>query len=343
MDTSDSSDMPNLKELKDHLKTLTPWIPGIDKMKRDAVAAAIQDAENSQSRAYLVNDGKNSCYMDSIWMAFLTQPLLRKWVTGNWLRTGHSPQLRDALRDLYSRITPLQLKVNSPNSSNSPNSPNSPSPASKSKSKTVKTKTVTCKNVRKTLAGMPALAGDDTEWLREQNDPNDVLQALIHAFRMSPDVHVWRTTPSGRKKQRIMFNGIMVGIDMLYGKKKKCVSLQKKVFDIYRDSDKTSMVLEDANVLYIPVMRNYLDEEKITTQVVAPKSVEIGSQRINMVLVGMIIHHGATPDEGHYTCLIKRLGAWWLYDDLEDSLERVKSIKTDEIRENVVGFLYVRV
>lgn len=299
----------NVRERQADLRRLQPWRSGISKMRRAEVDEALEELGDP---GYLVNDGRNSCYMDSVWVAFFTSSLTRQWVTKHWLKSEHGQQLRDGLRDLYSRVAGVQFSVKGEN-------------------------TYTCKYVRKALAKLPGRRGDDTEWLYTQNDPNDVLQALIHTFHMKPDVICQRITPSGTKRVKWMFNSLMVGIDMLHGKKR--VLLKKKLFDLYRETEHTSMVIEDARVLYIPVTRNYLDEEKLTTEVVAPHRVELRSGTV-MELIAIIIHHGSRPDSGHYTCCIKRGGEWWHYDDLQKRYKRVKNIKGQGIRENAIGFLY---
>ena len=44
-------------------------------------------------------------------------------------------------------------------------------------------------------------------------------------------------------------------------------------------------------------------------------SVLEGMQLTRYAICGVVVHHGATPDSGHYTCLLREGTQWWLKDD----------------------------
>lgn len=294
-------------EMKKVIRRAMPWVKHVSRMNK---AELKHQLASMRSGSYLVNDGMNSCYLDSLWVAFFAPSLLRRWVSSVWLSQSRAITLRNQLRQIHTKIVE-GLHREHPG-------------------------TFTCTPVRKTLA---SIRESDIDWLRSQNDPNEVIQALIQAFHQKPDVRCKRNTPSETHHVNVLFNAIMVGPDLLWNKKR--VVLKQHVFKRYKENDQVKLEIEDAKCLYIPVMRNYLDEEKLTTRVYASENVTLATG-IEMELCSIILHLGTSPHGGHYTCCFKKAHKWYMYDDLRNNYKLIKDIRSEHIQRNATAFIYAR-
>ena len=304
-------------DLRKKIKRAMPWVTYTSTMRKSVLQSHVDQIDQlKEDGEYLVNDGRNSCYLDSLWVAMFAPSLLRKWVSANWLNSKHAVELRNTLRKIYTRISESTQELHMYNR---------------------ELKSFTCTNVRGLL--IPHAASTDVEWLRAQNDPNDVLQALINAFHQKPDVLCTRTSPSRTHMTKVLFNSIMVGTDLLYNKKR--VVLKRHIFKKYNENDRVKLEIDDAKCLYIPVLRNFMGEQKLTTRVYASETVTLNTD-IEMELCSIILHLGSSPNGGHYTCCFKRSGKWYYYDDLKSTYKLMDTIKTDLVRKNATAFVYAK-
>lgn len=186
--------------------------------------------------------------------------------------------------------------------------------------------------------------GNEVEWLREQNDPADFIQAMYRIFKIPEDVHLTNVTGTNRNVFKGEIASQIVEAFELYQYQHK--NKQRP----YRLKPLTTSTLkvEKADMLYVNLQRNYNNEEKLTTRVIPPDVILPKRNKNPLRLVSIVLHSGNVHG-GHYTCYIKagRDETWRYYDDMGMGLKptNTRSLKTllslkPDILTKAVGYVY---
>lgn len=262
-------------------------------------------------------DGNNSCYIDSLVVALFAS-YANKWIVDTFLKGSSKNKVRQVLRMLYTQV---RIK-------------DAPACVLRLRS--------AIKEYFDHHGGVSA----DIEWMREQNDPNDVIDALCEALSIKADVHVEERTPSTKRHNKVRFNAFMVdaGVLMEHLSKHQVLHLDT-FFPKFPISENSHMkILKIGGGLYIPIMRNWLDEKKLRTIVLPPAKI------LDAKLCAILIHNGKSPHYGHYTAILRNKNGWVLYDDMdggrvEDIGKKLGDVWKHDNRyvcKNMSGLLYLK-
>lgn len=259
------------------------------------------------------NDGANSCYLDAALISLfhhrrgshaLRKALFRGKINFDNETLNHSANtVRLALIEMYNQLHESKASPKA------------------------------CTNIRKAFQRFDkeyAKEGNMFEsinWLRTQQEPLDVTNALLRIFRIPDTVRakIWLTSrnkkQNSKKIQRLPFNAPILSAGDLLGRN---VVYLRHILPIQREKlgklTKTTEIVSvgSKGMLMVNIMRNYLDEEKLMTKVI-PSETWTSSSKTRLECVSIIIHHGESTSSGHYTTMIKHdaNNVWYHYDDLE--------------------------
>jgi len=293
---------------------LRPYMTSINDMYKNAM-----NNKELKVRRFPMYDGRNSCYLDSLLVALFAS-YATPWIIKRFLTTSQpsgEPVLK-ALRMLYTQMRvpghcmlaqPLRIALR--------------------------------QYYREHPDRMRGI-----EWTYSQNDPNDVLHALIQILNIKEDIWVTEHTPTTSRKKRVMFNTFMLDQGLLHlAAKERRVVFVRDLFPEFVMSEKTKMVIEKiGGGLYIPILRNWMDESKLKTLVVAPASI------MDATLKAILVHNGSSPVSGHYTTVLRSKNQWVLYDDMKGGVSQVIGRTMEDlwrwndkyICKNMAGLLYLR-
>ena len=333
----------SVSDMRSIVKLYMPYVRGVTHKKRSDLCKLLKPytlhlsemhtVASSKARLksvyrMLEYDGRNSCYIDSLLVAFFysyaTPWIIKRFLMygkrGGEMHTGI--QVKRVLQVLRSLYTQMRLKHGD--------------------------KELCVLPLRNALSHYFHEADDDMqdiEWTFTQNDPNDVLHALIKILRIKEDVKVTEHTPNISRRKNVMFNSFMIDQGLLYQalQERRVVHI-KDMFPKFPVSEKTSMVVDHIKGgLYIPILRNWMDEQKLKTLVTAPVSI------LNAKLCAILIHNGSEPDSGHYTTVLRHKKQWVMYDDMNGgvshvigpSMDDLWSYKKRYVCRNMAGLLYL--
>jgi len=337
-------DMLTVKELRKLLREAKPELVGVYKMRRKELCKnllkvkkdwSFKKQQHRNHTGFIQYDGRNSCYIDTTIFALLHAR--NTWVTSNLLHTDTpnkftNPKLRDIARQVQAELLLLADGIQNP----------------------APIQTLKCSKLRSLFKKFDKEYNGTikTEWLNDQNEPRDVLDILARIMQIPSDVKLRRSIRTTITED-VMFNSPIIGIEDLL-EVDKPVHLHKYLPCAERsiDVDNTTLVQKeeilDANVLFVNIVRNYLDEKKLTTQVVPRKYMSVPQRAEPMRLVSILVHIGSSPMSGHYVCVYKDQtdGVWYLYDDLVGYMrigqwKNVLEYKNGFFKKNMVGLFYV--
>jgi hypothetical protein len=332
----------SVNDMRAMIKLYMPYVHGVTHMKRSELCKLLQPYTFYLQEMYvaastkgtlksiykmLAYDGRNSCYMDSLLTALFSS-YATHWVVKRFLTYGkrgirghHAKHVLQTLQTLYT-----QMRLT----------------ASGDKDFCV----LPLRNALKRYFEESNGGMEDVEWTFTQNDPNDVLQALIKILNIKEDVSVTEHTPSIIRQKKVMFNAFMIDQGLLYqALNARRVVHVRDVFPKFHVTDKTFMTLDSIKGgLYIPILRNWMDERKLKTLVTAPATI------MNARLCAILIHNGDEPDSGHYTTVLRHKKQWVMYDDMTKggvshiigpNMDDLWKYKKRYICKNMAGLLYL--
>jgi hypothetical protein len=317
--------VPEMRDIvKQHM------IKKVKALNRDALCTYIQENRllprrlglgrarvKQPSKGYMQYDGRNSCYIDTFLTCFiLSNPKwFKKYICKGKFEVFRTSDLTAAAEMIKTELTSLYKHL-------------------------VLKKTLTsCRSLRGLFAKFddlydPALP---TEWLREQNDPNEVVELLNRVFQLPPTIKV-------KGSGSLPFSGISVHAkqDNAATRVGDYIPITKEwVEDIQRH--RTIKYLS-ADYLYVNVLRNLDDEDKTSSPVIPEPKLILAENKTPLRLKAIVIHNGKTPHSGHYTAVLRLTGGWYYYDDMSDKYtflgKSMQVVMKDEYIRNCVGFFY---
>ena len=283
-------------------------------MKREQLCDTIMSYQNkpksttSSSDKRIANklkyDGSNSCYIDTLLVAFFHLGRENKWALRHIF---NKKTLSDSAKELRSAI--IQAIYNDNQG--------------------------TCTMVRQVLhKHVPGI-----EWLHTQNDPVEVVNALLNIFQVPDDVTI-KIRKNKPQKTNIM--AMMVPKEALLAHKKLYIQ------DYFPTNPYTDITVLKAKLLYVAVERNFMDTRKLMSSVVPAETLDMPDKK-QLRLWSIVIHNGSNPTSGHYTCLINMQehgNKWYYYDDMNEHMSYVADtlnetlLKMPSVLKNCAGFVY---
>lgn len=305
-------------------------VTGASKMKRqqlcEAVGALKDTATPTPSKMRgLLEYHSNGCYIDTVLTALFqtNRRWLKKCLLGPF-NSGHRPHaahpvlaqlvvdIQHELRIIYSHMF-------------------------KSKARNSSIAVMKCSRLRQLFQQFDReyrkiyRGGVSLEWLHTQQEPRDVFNLLLTVFDIPADVSL-----SINKDPRMAyFNSAYAAAPDIAQLREVRLSKffprhkMEAVASTSRGGQRKVViptVYKSASVLCFTVERNFLDE-KVGTRFKFPEKIKMPDKSCELKLVSVIIHHGATPEAGHYTCLVKNGSKWMHYDDIGPKFDLVGSFK----------------
>jgi hypothetical protein len=289
-------------------------------------------------------DGANSCYLDSTLMALLhTKAISRYLLTTKGTREITLP----SAKAIYDALVTMSADIKNHDNRDG----------------------LKCTHIRRLFQRFDQeykrankVQYEHIEWLRTQQEPRDVIDILIRALNMRPNVktlhysevtevtEVTKATEGKgeREKRTAYFNAPYLDAGLLYENRRTGILLKDhlpKSTMIVPDGRRIVTEYTHARLLVVNIGRNWLDEEKLTTSVTPLASVTLKDTNV-LSLVSVIIHNGRSPTSGHYTCMLNIKGKWHYYDDLERDLQPIGSFgdmlrwRHGLVLRNAVTFVY---
>lgn len=341
----------SVQEMKDKLY----YIKKIHKLNRLQLCIEIlkqkhikikKSPTNNLELGFIAYDNKNSCYIDTTIMALFHRPKV-KWINDNFFKNElpHSQyfslyqttdNIRQELQTIYKNLHSIKQDIK-------------------------------CSNLRNLFSIFDKqykiaynVNPEKIEWIRSQQEPNDILNILLRIFKIPPTIKIRQVFKKSKQTDKFFFNSIQIDVGELINN--NIVYLKNyipKTKDIIHQDDgstnlKTTLIIQ-AKLLFVNINRNYLGEQKLITSVIpeeyfkicATKSPENCKKIIKCVSI--IIHHGNSVKGGHYTCVFKfyKDDQWYHYDDLQSKYILIGNFKNilewndNYITKNMVGCIYL--
>ncbi len=104
--------------------------------------------------------------------------------------------------------------------------------------------------------------------------------------------------------------------------------------------EKRREYIKTSSFIYFQIYRNMGSEEKIRTSIEYPEEIKIKENSKNLKIKSLIIHLGESVNSGHYITIIKRRNKWYMYNDMERGVKEISENRMREYKKDVVGMLY---
>lgn len=308
-------------------------LKGISKRTRSELCVTIQSKGliiKTYLHGFLSNDGHNSCFLDSFLTSFLIIKR-HKFIRDNYLNAdikhGSNPKLQQIAKDIQSELINIRNYLIK--------SPTAPTHISQS---TLRQKFKEFEQLYKSTYNTKY---QSVEWLHHQNDPSDVIDILNRVFNVKETIKT-NTYP-------LAFNGIRIFVadrqDSDSVKLKDYVPMTKEYIS---DINKTIITeYKSADLLYIGVDRNYLNQHKSKCSVKPSMTITLPDNAKPLKLRALLIHIGDSVNSGHYVALLRIRNKWIYYDDMT-TCYKLMSLRTRELFDhngqyylrNCAGFIY---
>ena len=293
---------------------------------------------------------KNSCYMDSLFVALFIGDIDKKiynLIVNNNSTNPNVIKIRTQLKQIYNVITGKTYKE------------------------------TTCSRLRHNInsffkeyqAANPN--AEETEWKRSQVDPTRLMEFLGIIFN-TPYMVTERISTYGSLTKKIISKDLITGAnrkekstfihtissDIIMGKKKILLKNifpnRKEIVHLDRDNlyningTMVSTKIKKINVLsapliYINIDRLVVGMEKLDTVIVPFQKLKLIDNKLPLYLKSILVHRG-NAGGGHYVCVFECKDNWYLYDDLESNIESIGKfqdlLNRDDILENSKAFIY---
>lgn len=220
-----------------------------------------------------------------------------------------------------------------------------------------------CSTVRQAFADYDRVYGsvrvgrEQIDWLHSQQEPMDVLNALQSIFQIQDAVKIDRKMIHGSKRtlstNRVTMPHHMIVssgdlMDAMHRHRKLALRdwIPKRRERISETLVKQETIMQPPPMLILTLARNFMNEQKLTASVVPLEYVA----SLQLECVSIILHHGSSPNSGHYTLMFKysKNGLWYHYDDMSPMLElvgRFKDVlawKHHTVLKNCTNCIYLR-
>lgn len=337
-------------QLRQQVQHLYPYLTKLNNVKRQELCDIL--SRNCDTLGGLTNK-VNSCYIDSILMALFHNhnPYLKENVINKQVKFTNS-----GLQDTAVTIQDMLSKINDA---------------------IVQGKRGACSRLRAAFQQFDRIYSNEIagieqlDWKNSQLEPADVIKALIRVFNIPNDCRYRFQTygVKGRKKYLITnetrettFADALISADSLYEQSKismkQFIPIEKTVTEF--DTENLWKPNENMEFSKKLVIKTYIKapifvvhvsrvfgNEKLTTPIVPEVSLKLKDNKHILHLRSIIVHHGNSPDSGHYTCYLLCQNTWFHYNDINfTGLEEVgdlkKVLKHDGgfVLRNAVNFIY---
>ena len=198
------------------------------------------------------------------------------------------------------------------------------------------------------------LYNSNDNWIRKQIDIFELLNYLSIIF----DFKSKKMTKIIDGQNKVYSNFIIeIPVYELIGKKKlninelfpsKTERYELDEENKYRNSrgelisfyEKRREYIKTSSFIYFQIYRNMGSEEKIRTSIEYPEEIKIKENSKNLKIKSLIIHLGESVNSGHYITIIKRRNKWYMYNDMERGVKEISENRMKEYKKDVVGMLY---
>ena len=309
----------SVQELKVKIKLLYPYLTYVNTMKRQELCELL--ARDCPRLGGLINKN-NSCYLDSTLVALFhtINPYIASQVLDKDL--GYDDE------QLQEHATGIQRVLRGVNTAIRDGKKGACSMLRQSIQRFDKRYSIVKGQV------------EPLDWKTAQLEPGDVIKLLIRVFEIPMDCEYTTKRYTLIKRKKVFVNETTdtgtfadpsITSDMLYGK--KVIELKgmmpEEVSRVQFDDDnkwkpapgveykiKISVkTYTKAPMLSIHVNRVY-EDTKLKTAVVPEMAIKLKDNSKPLHLRSILVHHGNTPEHGHYTCYIRCQKYWYEYDDL---------------------------
>ncbi len=198
------------------------------------------------------------------------------------------------------------------------------------------------------------LYNSNDNWIRKQIDIFELLNYLSIIF----DFKSKKMTKIIDGQNKVYSNFIIeIPVYELIGKKKLNINelfpSKTERYELddenkYRNSrgelisfyEKRREYIKTSSFIYFQIYRNMGSEEKIRTSIEYPEEIKIKENSKNLKIKSLIIHLGESVNSGHYITIIKRRNKWYIYNDMERGVKEISENRMREYKKDVVGMLY---
>ena len=320
----------SVQELKIKIKLLYPYLTNVNTMKRQELCDLL--SKDCPRLGGLVNK-TNSCYLDSVLIGLFhtINPYIKKLLFDKKLNYDDNElqenaiKIQKMLRGVYSAIS--------------------------------KGNKGACSLLRQSMQKFDKrysriVAGvEHLDWKTSQLEPGDVIKMLIRVFDIPDDCEYILKNYTLINKKKVLVNEEKykatfadpnITPDMLYEKKhldlRKFIpeEVSKVEFD---DMNKwkprpgveykhkiTHKTYTKAPMLSVHISRVFGDI-KLKTPIIPPLTIKLKENKQPLHLRSILVHHGDSPEYGHYICYIRCQKYWYKYDDL--GFEKLEFIGTN--------------
>lgn len=196
-----------------------------------------------------------------------------------------------------------------------------------------------CSTVREAFKNYDRVYGSRSEhidWLHSQQEPLDVLNALQSIFQIRDAIKIERKMIH-RGKKTLSTNHVTLPhhvivssgdlMDAMQQHRKLALRdwIPKRRERISETLVKQETIVQPPPMLVVTLARNFMNEQKIMASVIPLDFIT----SLQLECVSIVIHHGSSPNTGHYTLMFKysKNGLWYHYDDLSPTVELVGRFK----------------
>lgn len=189
---------------------------------------------------------------------------------------------------------------------------------------------------------------DQVDWVDEQNEPLDVALMLSRVFKL-PNPIGKRTTYEGKDNslEHVSY------FDPVIAMENKDIDIQNYI-PIFEDefyNEINSKVVKkytsytNSDGFFVTIKRGHVsnssEEIKSFKTVSCPPTLTVSNK--DLTLSSIIVHHGNSIQAGHYTCYILHKQNWFHFDDLTSSFEYVGNFSDipASVFKNCVNLVYI--
>jgi len=336
----------NKTELIEKIKTLYPYYTRVNSMKKSEL---LQLYNKNCANIPLVNN-KNSCYMDSLFVALFIGDSDKKIFNLLTSTPTDNPiviTIKQQLLKIYNIITGKVYRE------------------------------TICSRLRHNINkffieyNRDKLNVEVVDWKHGQVDPTFLLECLEKIFN-TPNMLREKISTYGSHTKKIAVKNLIVGnvddhttscihnitSDNLIGKK---TLLLKSIFPKRKEVahlDKTNLYrlgginvptkVVQVNVLSSPLVYVNIDRvvygmNKLTTEIIPFRKLKLINNNLPIYLKSIIIHYGSKSG-GHYVCAFECKNNWYLYDDLHDDIQNIGTFEDlltrSDLLRNTKAFIY---
>ena len=303
---------------------------------------------NENKDIKLKYDNNNSCFVDSILVAFFhfkNKEIYNIFFNKKVINSFDNKELKKIGNNIQKELYNLYLIIN-----------NTDSESSKKVCSFFRKLLDEYYNIYITInKNYKTLFGENNNWKNKQLDIFDLLKflSIIFNFENSKEVKIL-------DGKNLYYSNFIIEIpsNYLFGEIKlditEFIPLKVEKYNLddgnkFKNSqgqlvsyyEKKTEILKSPSFIFIEIFRNAGSDEKLKTIIDFPMKIKLKENTKILEIKSLVIHYGPTVNSGHYICLIRRNNKWFEYDDL-NGLTLIKSDKKtwDNYKKNIVGLVY---